>query len=68
MASESTDPPPTGQQSSQNQSSESDSSEGDENSGETQSDPSTSEMLENTVDGSDQLTDPATKEHLGGAT
>jgi hypothetical protein len=68
MASEKTDPP-TGQESSRDQSSsESKSSEGDDNSGEAQSDPSTTEILEDTVDGSDQLTDPATNEHLKKAT
>ena len=64
MASEKTDPP-TGQESDQNQfSSESNPSEGDDNSGEAQSDPSTTEILGDTVDGSDQITDPATNAHL----
>jgi hypothetical protein len=68
MASEMTDPP-TGQQSSPDQSSsESKSSEGDDNSGEDQSDPSTRGILEDTVGGSDELTDPATNEHLKKAT
>jgi hypothetical protein len=55
MASETTDPP-TG--------SESNPSEGDDNSGEAQSDPSTTEILEDTVAGSEQITDPVTEAHL----
>jgi hypothetical protein len=64
MAPEMTDRP-TGQQSSPNQSSsELKSPEGDNNPGEAQSDPSTTKMLENTVSGSEELTDPATNKHL----
>lgn len=68
MASEMTDPP-TGEQSSPDQSSsESKSSEGDGNPGETQSNQSTTEILENTVDESGQLIDQATSDHLEKAT
>jgi hypothetical protein len=69
--------PPTGQQSSPNQSSsERKSSEDDDNPGEAQSettqdqhsDPFITELLRSTVGGSDELTDPATDEHLRKAT
>ena len=61
--------PLTRQQSNLNQSpSESKSSKGDDNPEEALSDPSTTKLLQSTVDESNKLVDASTDQHLRGAT